>query len=228
MIAITNFIPPVKEPRAEWVRLRNIFECYRDEALFWVQNEGETYICLLDGDMTILNLSSDTDELFNFLRVISPASVFSDKNTIKALGITEATESFVMSNISRNHQKIDFDIPNSRSVFEMFKEAGLSLPSYEFFAVDFCRRINHGFADCFFMDNECAAYSIHTGEFALIQGLASLKKGGGSLALKKILQKNSGRTVLACCSADLCGFYEKNGFTMLYETAYGVNNNGIF
>ena len=222
MISLTNVIPHADKPRAEWVRLAAVFDCYPNDAYFWEQDGGRAYLCSLDGNMTIYNVSADISELAEFIDVIAPQSIFTDKQTLLALNKEPIESAFVMCKNACDMGEIPSDGYNSSKVFDIFLRSGLNVPEYDYFAVDFCRRINHGFAKCFFKTDECAAFSVHSGDFALIQGIASLKKGMGSIALKAILQRNYGRDVLACCESGVRGFYEKNGFRELYETAFWV------
>lgn len=222
MIRLTDSIPAVSLPRAEWVRLYSVFACYPKDALFWEQDKGRAYISCLDGDMTIYNISADIEELMQFIGVISPHSIFSDAKTLSELGLKDLQTVNVMAKKALTNGITASDEPGSRKVYDIFKTAGLSLPEYEYFAVDLCRRLNHGQAVCFLKENECAAFAVTAGEYALIQGIASLKKGGGSTALDAIMQKNHGRTVLACCNDNVIGFYKKKEFERLYEAACWV------
>ena len=220
MILLTDTIPAVSEPRAEWIRLYSVFLCYPEDALFWVQDDGRAYICYIDGDMTVLNLCADTEELAEFVSVISPNSIFSDEKTLLKLGLNNLKTVNVMAKSSELSGTPSGDVPNSRKIYDIFKLSGLTVGQYEFFAVDFCCRLNHGHATCFFKENECAAYAVTADNFALIQGIASLKKGCGRTALNAIMQKNYGRTVLACCEENVIEFYQKNDFKRLYNAAY--------
>lgn len=222
MIRLTDSIPSVSEPRAEWVRLYSVFACYPEDALFWVQDEGRAYICCLDGDMTVYNISADIEELKEFIAVISPNSIFSDAKTLSCLELDGIKAVNVMARRAQNGNAIQGDAVNSRRVYDIFRKAGLAVPEYEYFAVDFCRRLNRGQAVCFLKEDECAAYAVIAGEYALIQGIASLKKGSGSVALNAVMQKNHGRTVLACCEDDVMEFYKKKEFKRLYSAAYWV------
>lgn len=219
MISLTDYIPVPNTANAEWIRLYNIYLCYREEALFWSQ-ENKAYICLLDGDMTIYNISADVDELEEFIGVIAPKTIFSDAKTLEALGIKGYKKVSVMSRSAESSTEITGDTPNSKKVYEMFKKGGLSLPPYEYFAPDFCRRINLNYAGCIFGERAYAAYYIKSGSFALIQGVTALKKGMGSVGLRAVLAQNPNKTILACCEEELCEFYNKNGFERLYYAAF--------
>lgn len=222
MIRLCKTLPETNLPSAELVKLHCNFDCYSDICLFWVQDDGKCYIGMLDGNMIIYNINADTEELSEFLSVLSPCCIFSDIATLRAVGREPEEPICVMG---RNADiKTDFvsDNLSSREIYDLLDVDGLSLPEYEYFAVDFCRRLNHGFANYYAEKGRCAAISLNSGNYAVINGIAARQKGLGSRALSAILSKNFGRTFLACCRESVRGFYEKNGFKLLYYSGYWV------
>ena len=81
-----------------------------------------------------------------------------------------------------------------------------------------------GTADYFALSNKCAAITFNCGNTAIINGLAAKEKGYGSVVLKGVISKNYGRDFLVCCRDKVKGFYEKNGFELLYFSGYWVKN----
>ena len=90
----------------------------------------------------------------------------------------------------------------------------------EFFAVDFCYRLNHGYLKYFALKEICAAIGISDGQAVLLNGIASHKKGMGSVALHGVLSQFGYKTAFAVCERDVCGFYEKNNFIHIYDGGY--------
>lgn len=224
MITLTTDIPRVDTPNAEFVKLRCLFEAYGDTAMFWKQDEGSAFISMIDGNMIIYNRSADISELAEFVNVISPACVFSDLDTLKAINRTPKEEIFVMHRYSDFRPTEKSDILNSRSLYDLLDVEGLSLPEYPYFAVDICRRLNHGLAKYFALEEKCAAVSFHTDGLAVMNGIASRQKGYGSIALENILAENFNKDFLVCCREKVKGFYEKFGFEVLYKAGYWVKN----
>ncbi|MBO5019102.1 MAG: hypothetical protein J6D52_00410, partial [Clostridia bacterium] len=107
-------------------------------------------------------------------------------------------------------------------IYDLLDVDGLSLPEYPYFAVDYCRRLNLGFADYFALKDKCAAITFNTGDYAIINGIAAKQKGYGGVALRSIISKNNGRKLFVCCRDKVKGFYEKNGFLPLYYGGYWV------
>ena len=222
MIALTDFLPEASELNAEYVRIKCLFDCYKDDkdVLFWEQNGGKADISLASGDMTVFCENGDLTEIKEFISVISPRSIFGSLEALKKLGFSDIHSVFVMSRKADILGETIGDSLKSREIYDILNVKEFSLPEYPYFAVDFCRRINHGTADYFAIKDKCAAISFHTGNYALLNGIVSREKGLGTVALRAILQKNYGRELIVCCEENLIGFYEKNGFKKLYKAGY--------
>ncbi|MCQ2440655.1 MAG: hypothetical protein MJ076_02005 [Clostridia bacterium] len=206
----------------ELVKIKCTFESYRDIALFWVQNDSDCFISMLDGNMVIYNVSADFTELKSFIRMIGPHSIFTDKVTADNLGLKDYKTVSVMEKCSDENSDVLSDVLSSDEIYNLLNVKGLALPPYEYFAVDYCHRLNGGKADCFGIKNICASISFNCENYAFINGIASRKKGMGSVALKGIMSKNKGRTVFACCERETEPFYLKNGFKFCYNAVYWV------
>ena len=222
MIALTDFLPEASELNAEYVRIKCLFDCYKDDkdVLFWEQNGGKAYISLASGDMTVFCENGDLTEIKEFISVISPRSIFGSLEALKKMGFSDIHSVFVMSRKADILGETIGDSLKSREIYDILNVKEFSLPEYPYFAVDFCRRINHGTADYFAIKDKCAAISFHTGNYALLNGIVSREKGLGTVALRAILQKNYGRELIVCCEENLIGFYEKNGCKKLYKAGY--------
>lgn len=224
MISLVNELPEISQNNAEIIKINCLFDCYGadKDVLFWVQDNGKSVISMTDGNMIIYNNNADFEELSQFVRVLSPACVFSDKETLEKLKL------FPPENINVMYRKADIegdtvsDSLSSKEIYNLLDVKGLSLPEYPYFAVDYCRRLNMGGANYFALKEKCAVISFNSGDKAIINGLASHQKGYGSVALKAILQKNYGRDFLVCCRDKVKGFYQKNGFIKLYDAGYWV------
>lgn len=225
MIKLVNALPEVSKPTAEYIRIKCLFDCYKKDpdVYFWQQTGAETYICLSDGNMTLSYGGGNTAELTEFIKMLNPKTVFTDSVTFEKLEIQPTETVEVMARCADTSPLSDMgDRLSSKDIYEVFSAAGLDVPDYPHFAVDFCRRLNRGGASLWGIKNKCAAASFNTGNYALLCGLASLEKGKGGQALKAIICKNSGRQMLLCCKPPLVGFYEKYGFKRLYTAGYKV------
>ena len=225
MIRLINALPEASKPTAEYIRIKCLFDCYIEDpdVYFWQQTGAETYISLSDGNMTVSYDDGDTAELAEFIKMLNPKTVFTDSVTLKKLGIQPDETVNVMARCADTLPLSDIgDRLSSKDIYEVFSAAGLDVPDYPHFAVDFCRRLNRGGASLWGIKNKCAAVTFNTGSYALLCGLASLEKGKGGQALKAIICKNSGRQMLLCCKPPLVRFYEKYGFKRLYTAGYKV------
>ena len=222
MITLINTLPEASSPSAEYIRLKCLFDCYKDDkdVLFWEQDGGKAYFSLAGGDMTVFCEKGDTDEIKEFISVISPGSIFGSLKVLERIGLKGVHSVYVMSRKADILGETLGDSLKSREFYDILNVKEFSLPEYPYFAVDLCRRLNRGLGDYFAIRDKCAAVSFHTGDYALLNGIVSREKGLGTVALKAILQKNYGRELLICCEENLIGFYEKNGFKKLYKAGY--------
>ncbi len=226
MISLINELPKIDRITAELVKISCLYDSYKNDTsvMFWTQDGDKCVIAMTDGNMIIHNNCAEFTELSEFVDVLSPACVFSDIDTLKAINRLPA------ENINVVYKKADIlgetpsDELKSDELYKLLDVDGLSLPDYPHFAVDYCRRKNLGFAKSFAIKDKCAVVTFNSGNCAIINGLASHKKGYGSIALKGILQKNYGKDFYACCRDSVLPFYLKNGFIKLYNAGYWVKN----
>ena len=219
MICLVKEIPSISYPRAEVVKINCNYNSYSDIALFWVQDENRAVISMLDGNMVIYNSGADIDELKEFIGVISPASVFSDGDTMTSLFGDNFHEVCV---VKSDHKFACDQISQTLSSGEIYKllcVKGLQMPPYEHFAVDFCHRLNHGHLKYFALKKQCAAIGISDGQAVLVNGIASHQKGGGTTALCGLLAQYD-LTAIAVCEKDVMPFYLKNNFSHSYNAGY--------
>ncbi|MBQ6826175.1 MAG: hypothetical protein IJP34_05925 [Clostridia bacterium] len=226
MICLVNKIPELNLLNAELVKIKCLYDSYKEDnnVLFWCQNTDKAVISMTDGNMIIFNNGADLEELKEFVEVLSPVCIYSDYNTLLAINRKPDERINVMHRFCDVKAGIESDKLSSDKLYNLLDTDGLSLPEYPYFAVDYCRRKNKGYADYFAIENKCAAISFNSGKLAIINGIASREKGFGSIALNGIMAKNFSRELLVCCRDKVLGFYEKNGFELLYYSGYWVKN----
>ena len=223
MISLVNEIPKINLPRAEVVKINCNYNSYKDVALFWTQNECDAIISMLDGNMVIYNLNADIQELYEFIGVISPSSVFSDAKTLEDLFGNDFHRVYVVKSEHQFKSDLLSDNLNSKEVYQLLDVNGLQLPPYEYFAVDFCHRLNHGQLNYFALKNSCAAIIISDEQTTLLNGIASHKKGMGTVALEGVLSQGKA-PYLAVCEKEVAPFYLKNKFKHAYDAGYWRKN----
>ena len=227
MVTLVDKIPDLKVLNAEWVKIKCLYNSYKNDSkvMFWVQDTDKCVIALTDGNMIIYNISADLEELTEFVDIINPACVFSDYDTLCDIGRKPKERINIMYRKADILGETKGDCLSSREIYDLLDVEGLSLPEYPYFAVDYCHRLNHGFADYFALKNKCCAVTFNCGDMAIMNGIASHQKGMGSAALKGVLQKNYGRDFLVCCRDSVLEFYKKNGFCHKYYGGYWVKEN---
>lgn len=223
MISLVNKLPQMSGT-AESIKISCLYDCYKDDdkVLFWCQDGGRAVISMTDGNMIIHSNGGDLEELKEFCDMLSPACVFSDYETLCGIGRKPRERINIMSRFCDIEGETAGDSLSSKEIYSLLDTEGLSLPEYPYFAVDYCRRLNMGSADYFAIKETCAVITFNSGENAIINGIASHKKGYGSVALRAIMQKNYGKQLFVCCRDKVKGFYEKNGFKPLYYGGYWV------
>ena len=226
MISLVKELPEINSLSAEWIKIKCLFDSYKndDKVLFWCQDKDKAVISMTDGNMIILNIDGNIEELREFCDMLSPACVFSDYDTLISIGRKPGERINIMYRKADIKSEKESDFLKSDEIYRLLDTEGLSLPEYEYFAVDYCRRLNLGFADYFAIKDKCAAVSFKTGNLSIMNGIASREKGYGSIALLGILSKNYGNEFLVCCRDKVKTFYEKNGFEPLYFGGYWVKN----
>jgi len=224
VISLVNELPRVDLLNAELVKIRCLYNAYKDDdkVMFWTQDGDKAVIAETDGNMIIYNNSADLEELSDFVSVLNPACVFSDYDTLCAIGRKPDERINIVYRKADIKGETEGDSLSSKEIYDLLDVDGLSLPEYPFFAVDYCHRLNHGGADYFALRERCAAVTFNCGDKAIMNGIASHEKGMGSVALKAVLQKNYGRDFLVCCRDSVLDFYKKNGFSLLYYGGYSV------
>lgn len=226
MICLVDKIPVFDLLNAEIVKIKCLYDSYKDDnnVLFWCQDTDKAVISMTDGNMIIFNNNADIEELAEFVEVLSPVCIYSDYETLCKINRKPDERINVMHRFCDVKTDISSDSLSSDKLYNLLDTDGLSLPEYPYFAVDYCRKKNKGFANYFGIENKCAAISFNSGKYAIINGIASREKGYGNIALKGIIDKNFSRELLVCCRDKVLGFYEKNGFKPLYYSGYWVKN----
>ena len=205
---------------AEGIKLYEINKCYSDIALFWRQENTDISISFLDGNMVIDGTDADFEELKEFIKVIRPNSIFTNETVLRGLGIFDSSQKVCVLRYNSDFtENLKSDNLSSDKVYGILNDGGLELPDFEYFATDYCLRLNRGRLKAFGILDKAVAISIGT-ENVLIHALASSKKGLGSLCLKGIIAKSKGKEILVCATEDLKQFYIKNGFIHLYTAGY--------
>ena len=135
MIRLTSALPEIHSLSAEYLRIRCLFDVYKDDpgVLFWEQGEGQAYLSLADGDMTVYNPAGDAEEIRSFLGMLSPETVFSDLKTLEALGLVPLQKSTVLYREADLPPKDESDPLSSRELYDLFLSGGLLLPDYPVF-----------------------------------------------------------------------------------------------
>lgn len=136
--------------------------------------------------MTVSYGGGNTAELAGFIKMLNPRTLFTDSATFEKLGIQPDETVEVMVRCADTSPLSDMgDRLSSKDIYEVFSAAGLDVPDYPHFAVDYCRRLNRGGASLWGIKNKCAAVSFNTAAMPCFAGLQAIEKGKAGRQLKR-------------------------------------------
>lgn len=220
MIISAKSLPDVFKEDPQSVKFKSVYELYKSDALFFTDSDNNFALSVLDKNAILCGEVKDKEELLSFLKAIGAKSVFLSAKNAENTGFKEVKQVGVYSKQNEETADLKSDDLSSFEVYEMLKKGGFSLPDYEYFAVDYCRRINHKKAALFAKKNEFAAIGFLSGNLCLVNGIVSLKKGGGRKAISGLFSAAKAEKMLACAEDKNRGFYEKCGFELTDLCAY--------
>lgn len=216
MINKISALPAWDEPTAEILKIENLFSAYGGEAQLFRQ-DGGTLIFLLGKDAIICGKADE--EVKDFVRFLRPDSVFSSSDNLKTVfGSFDAANVLILRKPPKLSGNTFSDALSSREAYEILTAGGFLLPPYEYFATDYCRRLNHGLIKVFAKKDLCAAITLESKNYRLLAGIASNRKGLGGALLTRAVSGN--KPVLCVAEDSLLPFYTKYGFEPLYKAGY--------
>ena len=150
------------------------------------------------------------------MRFLRPDSVFSNSENMKTVfGRFEEVNVLILKKPPRICGNTFSDSLSSREAYDILNVEGFSLPPYEYFATDYCRRLNRGLIKVFAKKGMCAAITLEGDKYRLLAGIVSHKKGlGGALLTRAV---TGDKPVLCVAKDTLLPFYTKYGFEPLYR-----------
>ena len=232
MITLTTEQPRINITSAASFKINSDREIYGDTCRFYT-NERGGIISLPSGGGCSVCGDFESEELTAFFRFVKPKSVFCDGADCDL--DLEGYTTYPVTVLKRegggenNDNAFSFDL-SSDKIYAILKAANaFILPSYEYFAVDFCRRTNRGALMCAASENRTAAIAFICGNAALLCGVASCEKGMGGRVLQSLLSNLGGKMVFVAARGETAPFYIKNGFTpvgagICYEKTVGEEN----
>ncbi len=212
-------LPEYTEPSAELIKIQNLFETYPDISQLFVQTETGALIFILDRDVII---SGDivADEVKKFISFLRAKSVFSSSKNLKKLfpSFDEVNVLLCKKPKTIASGNLFSDTLSSREAYDLLNLDKFVLPSYEQFATDYCRRLNHGKIKVFAKRTKAIAITLETENYRMLGGIVSKQKGMGGALLNSAV---SGTKPVLCTAEDeLVPFYNKFGFELLYKAGY--------
>ncbi len=217
MIKSVDILPDFAAKSPQEVRFRVLYKAYGNSALFFKDTNSDTLFALSDGDLTVLYGGGDLKEIASFISFLSPNSVFCDEKFAELSGYK--TQNVLCFENKSEKGLPDISKTDSKAVYNILEKGGLSLPPYEYFAPDFCLKINKGLAVCAYNENAAAVIQ-KCDDAGILTGIASLKKGEGGKILAEAIKLSGCKKIFAVCETALVPFYLKNHFLPAGKAGY--------
>ena len=227
MIRFVKTLPDLKANKISLAKILALYKAFGGTSLspdFWVQeSEGNltAALCLYGSEMTVYCHNANLEELRDFIRVVSPKSVFTEKENV-------LFEASVLKAVFLKELPINTSFAENKAPLKdlyhklcLGCDGDVCLPSFEVFAPDVSHRLRHNSASAITSDFGAALCFTFDGG-GVISGISVDKnlrqKGLGSKMLNEISSLVGGK-IFACTQKENQEFYIKNGFTLIGEAA---------
>ncbi len=223
MIKQVSRLPDLAPLSVENFKILSDCEIYPDLTEIYLNDKG-TIISHSPGGGCVISGEED-DEIVSFLEFLNPQSIFCSFENASKINLKgyEKNSVFVMKTVAAEKGGVKETDIKSDEVYSLLKEAeDFYLPSFENFAVDFCRRKNRGGLVVRCIDNTALSMAFTLSDTAFICGVVSKRAGYGSKVLKELLSLLYGKTVFAAVREQIVPFYLKNGFKTETKATYFI------
>ncbi len=231
MITLIKEIPHLPILSAPYIKIcctAAAYAEYEKISLFWQQTDEngdiKALMCLLDNCLTIWNGGANTEELGEFLNMLSPGIVFTDKATADALNLPIST----LCDTLYRDPPFEFD-DAAENTYEGINKAyetiteRLYVGNKEAFFADMSHRVRHNCA-AYVTTPLSAAFLLYCDEGSILSGIAVKevreRSGIGSATLKRVMLLSRERRMYVCAEKKNTPFYIKNGFKIIEECGY--------
>lgn len=202
---------------------------YSKLALFWTQtddNQNTTAVLgMLDNNLQVsCKENCDYAELAEFIKALSPNSIFTEKENVEPLQLKAKEECMVfLLDEFQNRTPIMENTYCGLEYLHNILNKHLNIAEKDAFIADMSHRIRHNCAT-YVTGNFSAAAMLYSGKYGILNGIAvnpeSRKSGLGSATLNRLLSGFRGEFFYVCCTQNNAPFYMKNGLKAVGKAAY--------
>ncbi len=231
MIKLTDSIPEGFSGAA-YVKILCNFAAYGEYkklALFWVQTDdggnAAAVLGMLDNNLLVsCKENCDYEELSEFIRALTPNSIFTEKENVVPLDlkVKEKCMVFLLESFENRTPIMENTYCGLEYLHDILSRH-LNIAEKDAFIADMSHRIRHNCAT-YVTGNFSAAALLYAGEYGILNGIAvnpeSRKSGLGSATLNRLLSAFRGKHFYVCCTENNAPFYMKNGLKAVGEAAY--------
>ncbi len=230
MIRLIDRLPDIKPSKMSEARIFSAFEAFDGSPIendLWGQYEGDKLTALIwraGGSMSISFDGRNTEELKEFLEVLSPAEIFTEYEAAKSLSLSplRVRNMLTCSSDGSDTALEEFTLQELYDGLSFGTDVDIHLPAFEVFAADVSHRLRHGKARAVVKDYGAALAFTYSGG-ALMTGIA-LKpdfrgQGLGKKLLSELLSGICGDFFVAA-NDNNTKFYENFGLTLSGRVGY--------
>lgn len=229
MIKYVDKLPEICDDKISLAKILSQYKAFGNTKIspdFWIQ-ENESVITavlsLYGSEMTFYCKNGDLEEIWNFIKVISPKSVFTEKENL--IDHCNATIKQVFLKKLPLAEEVSATETSLKELYDKLllgQDGDVSLPCFENFCGDISHRLRHGGAAAIVKDYGAVLSFIYDGG-GIISGISVDKSyrnnGFGSKLLGEICEATGGK-VFACTDKQNKDFYIKNGFSHIGDAIY--------
>ena len=193
---------------------------------FWVQETDGVItaaMSLYGDEMTLYCNDGNLEEIWDFIKVIGPARVFTEKENLISTCDTKTKQVFLKKlPLVEDYPIADISLKELYESLLLGQDGDVSLPRFEDFCGDISHRLRHEGAIAVSNDYGVALSFLYDGG-GIISGISVDKsfrgKGFGSKLLGEVCEVTGGN-IFACTDEKNKEFYIKNGFSYIGDSLY--------
>ncbi len=229
MIKYVDALPEICDNKISLARILSQYKAFGNTKIspdFWIQETDGVITAVLSmygSEMTLYCKGGNLEELWEFVKVIKPKTVFTEKeNLIDNCGTTIKQVFLKKAPLNKAFSTPEVSLREIYDKLLLGDDGDVSLPCFEDFCLDISHRLRHGGAVAIAKDYGAALSFIYNGG-GIISGISvdkSYRKNGFGSKLLGAICKKTGGDIFACTDEKNKEFYIKNGFSHIGNAVY--------
>ena len=229
MIKFADALPNFDAAKISAAKILSQYKAFGETKIspdFWIQETQGVVtaaISLYGGEMTLYCNNGNLEEIWEFIRVIGPKKVFTERENLIAPCNTQTKQVFLkMLPLKETVSATSVPLKELYDKLLLGSDGDVALPRFDDFCGDISHRLRHGGAVSILKDYGAALSFLYEGG-GIVSGISVdapyRKRGMGSQLLGEICEATGGN-VFACTDEKNKDFYIKNGFSYIGKAVY--------